>query len=198
MKLKIIAIIFVSIISCAGYAAEPNTVEAKQVELAEAIDNLGPARVQLRDKLYSGTIEEVLAERIVDINSVKQQAEQVKVRAVELAELTGLDVNRQDYLKSVVESARRKKIELKGLGKVSDSNDIGSYKSPLQPKVKMDDPDYDSEIDIMKRNAEIKHFVEIIEDDPNYLPDVNDPNYLAEYQRHMEFKAIVWEICKDS
>lgn len=196
---------FVIILVLTGvlFAADPNIIDqnavaAKQVELVEAIDALKPARAELEKKVYSGTMQEILAQRVIDINDVKIKADEAQQKAVELAEIAGLDGAKAEYIKSTIEISRRKAIELKGLGSVYDPLNQYKPKLPIEPKVKMADPNYQSEIDVISTNAQIKSAIEEMKNSPGWLPDVNDPNYLEEVVRMGALEAAIEELCKDS
>jgi len=179
------------------WASEPNLVSIEK-DLVESIDTLGIQRKSLETKQYAGTIRDILAQRQIDVNDVRTQAEVVKVKAVTLVETAGYEGKKGEYIKSIIEKTRREQIELKGLGYVQEPNEPIQIKKPLEPKVIMDDVHYFSETDVLYRNASLLGAWEQIKSEPGFLPDVNDPNYIEESENMAMLDVLIWEMCGDS
>lgn len=183
-------------LTCVCFGAEPNTVEIKQAELINLMDQLPQQRKQLEQKTYSGTIEQIMAQRVIDVNDVRTKSQEVTKAAMELCELSGLDPTKAEALKVVVERTRRQAINLKGGDKIIDQGVTRTPSPKLPPEP--NDPNYVSEVDTIYTNSSIREAVAKMSADPNFWPDPNDPNYVSEMESTTEFLKLIEEICNPS
>lgn len=188
-KTKLFMIITILFVVSIGFTAEKDipeksAAEVKAEELTQLLDELPVNRKALETKTYSGTITEIREQRVIDVNDVKAKSLAVRAKAVEFAEVSGLDAKKADVIKNVIESTLRKSIDIK---------------TPASRKpVVYNDLDYQSEVDSMKTNAELLVAVDTLMADANVWPDESDPNYYEETARLIEFQQIVEEICNPS
>ncbi|RKY06575.1 MAG: hypothetical protein DRP56_07190 [Planctomycetota bacterium] len=164
-------------------AVDPKIIKAKQVEMIALLDALPGKRQRLETKTYAGTMEDIIANRRVDVVAVSVDANEVKSLAHELVDLTGLNAHHAGVVKSVIEKARRV------------STDIKLKKPKPMARPVMDDPNYTSEPDEMSIHLDIWSFIQEIQNDPNVWPSVDDPNYVVETARLANFIATVEEVC---
>jgi len=158
----IAAVLGVVIASSAKTPVEPNDVndiEVRKTEIEGMVKELPVKEDVLKSKIYTGTIEEVLEQRVVDVNTVYQYAKELNEKAVKVCEDMGLKVTKQEAVKKILDQKKEK----------------------LEEK---------------KRNSEIIKAVHIIINDPNVLPEPNDPNYAYEVELNQGFILAVMELCE--
>lgn len=178
--------------------ADPNIVEIKQAQLVQLLEELPAKRRALESKTYPAnkSWNELTELRRIDVNEVKTKAMQVRKSARELCEVSGLDPNKAEALKIVVERVRRKAVNIdKGDTTIEDGKPVRP--NPKQPPV-IEDPNYRSEVDQIHTNIEILDAVADMAAEPNFWPDPNDPNYIEEMERTTEFLTVVNKICNPS
>jgi hypothetical protein len=189
---KSLVIMFVSCFLVCSFSVaepnEPNNIEAKVEELRSLMGELPVMRQGLETKEYSGTMKDILAKRIVDVNQVRTHSIAVKTMAKEVATMSGLDSKKAEAIKTVIERARRKSIDIKGQA---------IYYGDSEPP-KMDDPNYISEVEQMKHNSEFRYAMVDLASDPNVMPDPNDPNYFEIAEQLLDLQAFIEEICNPS
>jgi|GEM_PF-3652243 len=148
---------------CISITAEPvapfDDLEVRKTEVESMVKELPVKEANLKTKTYSGTIEEVLELRVVDVNEVYQYAKELNEKAVKVCEDMGLKVTKQEAVKKIVD-AKKEKLERQ------------------------------------KTNSEFLKDVNEFLNDPNVLPDVNDPNYAYEVERNQQFLLAVMEMCE--
>ncbi|HBG77498.1 MAG TPA: hypothetical protein DDW84_01430 [Phycisphaerales bacterium] len=155
-------IIFLVVIVFAGVcvlATDPNSLEVRQAELSEKVAELKVMEQDLTTKIYTGTIDEVLRQRIADVCEVRQVAVDVNAIAPPLC----TDMNLPGSSCQVI-------------GKI-----VCEKKTTLETK--------------QQNNEFLSAVIECL-NDPNILPDPNDPNYAAEIQRNLEFMNVCFEVAE--
>ncbi len=155
-------IIFFSLILCVfvciGYAVDPNNIEVRVLEVETMVKELPVKEELLKTKQYTGTIVEIMTQRIVDVNEVYQHAKTLNEKAVKVCEDMGLEVTKKEAVKKILDSKK-------------------------------------NELSIQKTNNELIKAVHVIINDPNVLPEPNDPNYSYILESNQEFLLAVMEMC---
>lgn len=141
------------------YAAEiANDLEDRKLEVETMVSELLNKEQLLKTKQYTGTIDQILEQRVVDVNEVYQHAKTLNEKAVKVCEDMGLKGSKREVVKKILDNKKEK----------------------LEGK---------------KRNNEIIKAVHLIINDPNILPEPNDPNYAYEVERNQQFLLAVVEMC---
>jgi len=109
MKRSLI-MLFIMLIVCVScltvWAADPNdpnSIEYKENEIVTMVKQLPQKQIQLNDKVYSGTIEEVLAARLVDINEVIEYSKQIETKANSLVSEVNITPDKGSAIKLVIQ-----------------------------------------------------------------------------------------------
>ena len=158
MKKIIIFSLILCVFICIGYAVDPNDIEVRVLEVETMVKELPVKEELLKTKQYTGTIVEIMTQRIVDVNEVYQHAKTLNEKAVKVCEDMGMVVSRKEAVKRILDKEEKN-------------------------------------LRIQKTNNELIEAVHTIINDPNVLPEPNDPNYAYEIERNQEFMLVVMEMC---
>lgn len=82
-------------------------VKAGELELKSMLEELPVKQREIKTKVYSGTMDEIITARINDCNDVIIHSEEIKSKAVQLAEAEGLELNKQEAVFRVVDKFRK-------------------------------------------------------------------------------------------
>lgn len=115
---KLITITILAIVAVL-FAADVQIVKtdfvAQELEVVAMLEELPVKQAELETKVYSGTIDEIVNQRIADVNAVIAHSEEIKAKAVKLAEDEGLTIGKQEAVFRIIDKNRKveKEIEMK-------------------------------------------------------------------------------------
>ena len=134
-------------------------VSVEIAEIKTIVTELPQKEKELAKKQYTGTIEEIMAQRVLDVNEVQIETKLLKDKTKSVAEKIKLEKRQESILNKRLSAEER-------------------------------------ELSRQKNNAEIIKISYQILNDPNLLPDPNDPNYLDEVMKNQQAMLFIMEACK--
>jgi len=111
------------------YAADPidpNDYAAREVEIVTMVNQLPEKKKQLDEKVYTGTMEQIVAERIVDVNDVIMFSVSIDEKVDKLCKDVNVPTSKEEFIKDVVKRHnKRVEAEKKKQQRIhrGDSND---------------------------------------------------------------------------
>jgi hypothetical protein len=156
MKLSILGIVLsligviASCISIVAIAADKNpkdpNLEQRKAEVVTMVENLKSKDKELQKKVYTGTIEQVITQRLNDVNSTYELARNTNEKAVKVCEDMNVKATKQDAVDKVLKSKKEK------LGVMQMHNDLilWTHEIMSDPNIQPgpNDPNYTYEMEL--------------------------------------------------
>ncbi len=103
----LIAILVVSIVICmTAFAVDPNdpkSMEQEELRIKNDVEILKVKQRELKTKQYSGTMREILALRVIDVNEVKTKATKISDDVIKFIELKkGKRLEKSDAMRELL------------------------------------------------------------------------------------------------
>ena len=148
----VLILIMVQVINviAANVNTPPGTIEAEEAQVVEMATVFLPQKQkQLAIKIYTGSIGDVITERIVDVNDVVVYADAIQTKAKEVCERNGDTVTKQEAVKKLLEKHTKKEQFEK---QKSNAEFIGAVIDVLAMSTPdVNDPNY---VEIVKTNSD--------------------------------------------
>jgi hypothetical protein len=123
---------------------DPN-LEERKAEVVLMVEELKTKDKQLQKKIYNGTIEQVITQRLNDVNSTYELAKNTNEKAVKVCEDMNVKATKQDAVDKVLKSKKEK------LGVMQMHNDLilWTHEIMSDPNIQPgpNDPNYTSEME---------------------------------------------------
>jgi len=124
---------------------DPN-LEQRKAEVVTMVEELKTKDKQLQKKVYTGTIEQVITQRLNDVNSTYELARNTNEKAVKVCEDMNVKATKQDAVKKVLEHKKEK------LGVMQMHNDLilWTHEIMSDPNIQPgpNDPNYAYEMEL--------------------------------------------------
>ena len=91
------------IVCCLCMAADSNDIQAQSEEIVQMVKELPNKKKALNEKVYTGTIEQVIQQRIADVNDVITYSRQIEVKADNVLKASKTPVKKDQAIRAVIQ-----------------------------------------------------------------------------------------------
>jgi len=126
---------------------DPNAIEKEAAEVEAMVKQLPAKEQALQEKEYSGTIDQIYAQRVVDVNEVAVFARKLQIKAVDVAGKMGLDTRKKGVIQAILDRKAKAKEQQRANNEII-SHVSAAFNDPnIVPPV--DDPNHIDQLTAM-------------------------------------------------